>query len=461
MWRPAFVLLVSLMTTAAAAPAGEQWIGEPTIGDYIRRDFAAVMQAQQETVRSKTQFNAQIAEARAAFLATATNPAARAGVEQRFADLLFAKDLIYATTFIAEGFSDQSRLRSEGLHALTGGKLDNGIPEDGQRAFEAWVTGIRASLGATSDSQMLFLTDADAGRLQQALVANETLYKQYKVLRDQQELNGGISQNEMARRAEAIRVGKSVAAAKAADGSARLFKQDKRLLAVGDWRADLETFPLRQLLFQARAAGQQTLRCTYGPSLTSRGAEGFAEYTFWAGSAPANIDALMQTDAKGALQYLGRRALDTCPASDNAALAITQAAMAIHPLAALSDEQKQQRAQHERDSAKAARCDSLVSSRAAKLASLDPADAGARQTWENTYASMARQFGCDTPRPVAATQRVSPAQWRQQRKVQRCATLADRIASARDAARSVSNAGAIRLLQSVQDTYRRQGCGTD
>jgi hypothetical protein len=239
-----YVLIACLAITLAEAQA-DTWIGRPTIGDYIRRDIAEISKAQQEVVRSKTEFNAQIAKARKAFLATASDPKARAEAEKIFADFLFAKDLTYATMFLTEGFSEESRSRSAGLDFFTGGAIDNGIPEDGQAAFEDWVNGIRTSLGAKNSKQLLFLTDADVDKFRKALEANEPLYNKYKVLRDRQEINGGISQKEMLRRSEAARVAKSVEAAKAADGGARLHKEEVKPLDVGDWRVDLETLELR------------------------------------------------------------------------------------------------------------------------------------------------------------------------------------------------------------------------
>lgn len=449
-----YVLIACLAITMVEAQA-DIWIGRPTIGDYIRRDLTEVLKAQQEAVRSKAEFNARIAEARKAFFATASDTKAHAEAEKIFADFLFAKDLTYASLFITEGISEESRNASAGWDFFTGGAIDNGIPEDGQAAFEDWVNGIRTSLGAKNSKQLLFLTPADVDKFRKALEANEPLYNKYKVLRDRQEINGGISQKEMLRRSEAARVAKSVEAARAADGGARLHKDEVKPLDVGDWLVDLETPELRQMLFKAMEAGQQTLSCTYGPSMTSRGEEGYGTYTFWFKSPPSNINALMQADQKGALQFLGITGIDACPLSDKVALTVRQAAMAGHPLSKLTKEQKQERDQIEKQASKKEKCKSFEESLALELKSKDP-DKIKRQAWtKQFYANLAKKEGC-----IETVSSVGNSSTRQNPKARAfCKSYPKRIADARAGVGIIAGGGRReRMIQSLEDNYVKYQC---
>lgn len=129
------------------------------------------------------------------------------------------------------------------------------------------------------------------------------------------------------KRVEEARVDAAVAKARAADGGAGLSKHEIRGVEPFDWRYDLETPELRKLLSAAATQGQQVIACTYGPSKLASGGEGFATYAFWYRQPPPSIGTMMNIDRRGALQYLGSKALNECPISDRAALAIRQAAM--------------------------------------------------------------------------------------------------------------------------------------
>jgi hypothetical protein len=197
--------------------------------------------------------------------------------------------------------------------------VDGGIPEDGRAEFEAWVVGLRKSMGAVDDPR-LFQSAVSRERVFKALQENEGLYRKYKVLRDQQDRNGGVSQRQLAERARLDDARKDADAVRQADGSACLYKQEVVPLDVDVWRVMLETPPLRKALFAAADKGQQALRCTYGPTLNDRGEPVYGEYFFWY-RAPPNIAELVAMDTRGALRHLGRAGLATCPSSKNGALA--------------------------------------------------------------------------------------------------------------------------------------------
>lgn len=326
MWRKKCVLMACVWF-AGDVPAVQSWPDEPTVGDYVRNDVENVLKAVRDVARNTAEFNAMIAEARRELKATASNPESHAKAEQKFANLMFAKDLYYADQFMYEGFTEDARKAAQAAALLGGGSVDGGIPEDGQQAFEEWVVGLRKSMGAVGH-QRLFNTAGNQDRMVQAVKDNEPLYRKYKVLRDQQERNGGVSQRVMAERAKLQRARKSAEAARHADGSAGLAEQKIQALDVDAWRVDLETPPLRKALFAASGGGQQMLKCVYGPSLNSSGEEVFGHHFFWYRKAPSNLAALRSMDTKGALRYLGNQGLEKCPPSANSALALVQAAMA-------------------------------------------------------------------------------------------------------------------------------------
>ncbi len=316
-------LAIALVLASPTLCAQEVELRKATIGDVLRRDWAQIMQAQQETTRNKAEFNQQIAAARREFLESIKNPAKRAKAEAEFARLLYAKDVVYMSLYLSEGFSDSNVQKVRGLMLITGGELDNGIPAEGWNTFVDWVRGLRAYYGVTRDGQMLFLNPADAGskdKLMAALRSNDSLYDRYKAIRDRQEI-----QIESERR----KTEENIATAKAEDGGVRLHKQEAMPLA--PWM--LAEFPdgaFSKHLFQS-SANVQVLQCTYGPSLTSRGEEGYSQYHFWHGQAPADIGALLQEDRQQTLRFLGAEGVARCPASSNQAIARVQKAMAEHP----------------------------------------------------------------------------------------------------------------------------------
>jgi len=131
-------------------------------------------------------------------------------------------------------------------------------------------------------------------------------------------------------RLENERVDSVVEKARAADGGASLFKHEVRPLANADWRTDLETLQLRQMLFKARDEGQQVIQCTYGPSKNASGEEAFATYKFWYQNVPTTISEMLRIDTRGALQFLGANPQVECPISDQAALVARQTAMSLY-----------------------------------------------------------------------------------------------------------------------------------
>ncbi len=95
----------------------------------------------------------------------------------------------------------------------------------------------------------------------------------------------------------------------------------------------LAEFPeggFQRQLFQS-SANSRLLSCKYGPSLTSRGEEGYSTFHFWHERAPADIEDLLRQDQKRVLRWQGREAVPACPPSDVQALALQMKAVAGHP----------------------------------------------------------------------------------------------------------------------------------
>lgn len=311
--------MVRVLTVAAAcglaAPLAAQdvvWIGRPTIGDHLRHHLGQLIQAQQQAVRSKAQFGAELAAAREAFFATAQRPQERAAVEKRFSELLFGKDLLYLSGFIAEGTGTEARKRNQALHLLTGGEIDGGIAPPARRAFDAWVDGVRTSLGARNPNELLLVLDSS--KLLAAIEANTDRYVAYKALRDRFE----IDRFTTAKAARDSRVG---------PGSWRLHEASHGPLDVAaDMRMDLlgQTRPLRTRLSELARGGQAVLRCAYGPK--SGYADGTPQYEhvlFWHRQAPADIDELLAADtARGMARLRTRVAREQCPEHSGLAKAI-------------------------------------------------------------------------------------------------------------------------------------------
>lgn len=300
--------LTIALAVASAAHAQTVWIGRPTIGDVIRYQAGEALKAQQQAARSKAQFNAEIAKARADFFAAAGDEKARRVPEKRFADLLMAKDYMAMSLLVAEGTGTQARKRNDALHLITGGEIDGGIAPPARLAFNDWVNAVRKSLGARSPDDLLIVTNADS--LQKALDANTADYASYKALRDRFEIDRWTS-------------GKAVAKARTGDGKVALHHSDEGVFTATEdtmhWQLGRNQ-PLRALLHPLWKT-QPVLRCFYGPTGTDAfGRPSYDVYRFWRGKAPDSIDRILAADGDAALGRIRTRtALDKCPANGAAA----------------------------------------------------------------------------------------------------------------------------------------------
>ena len=176
------IVAIVLLVLVRDASADTVVIGTPgQIGAaLLGANVGGALGAGVELARSKAQFNAQIRGARHRFFAEYPNGKNFAQAEKDFAELLWAKDVYFMSMMLQTGSMPEM---SGKLDAVTGGTLDNGIPGG---AFPQWVSGIRASLGATS-SRVPLASLFDERKLLAALEANKDAYAQYKKGRDEAE----------------------------------------------------------------------------------------------------------------------------------------------------------------------------------------------------------------------------------------------------------------------------------
>jgi TPR repeat protein len=177
------IVAIVLLVLVRDASADTVVIGTPgQIGAALfGANVGSALGAGVDFARNKGQFNAQIGGARRRFFAEYPKGRDFAQAEKEFAELLWSKDVY----FMGFGLSDGNTQNMLGkLDAVTGGALDNGIPDEAKAAFGQWVSGIGASLGAKSRAPLANLSQSD---LLAALDANKDAYAQYKRDRDEAE----------------------------------------------------------------------------------------------------------------------------------------------------------------------------------------------------------------------------------------------------------------------------------
>ena len=275
--------------------------GEPTSGDYMRKNFENILFDTQQLAYAKGNFNAKISSARYKFFTTDMQSSEHKNAEIEFNSLLQGKDYIYLETCIKTGAEDGFK-RLTVAFAISGGALDNGIPKNAVPFFSTWVTAIRQDLGVQGD-QIYIITDPDV--VIKAINKNEKFYKRYKAERDKAEfLQWRISHPEK----------------NEIEGNLPLTKKEVKSLGEAHNAFPLgkvESLELRKILFDPNYK-HQVLSCTYGPYQTENGAT-FQTYTFWYKEPPENIDELMLMDLGNSLSFLGNKGFTNCPQTDGVA----------------------------------------------------------------------------------------------------------------------------------------------
>ena len=289
----AVACLASAVCTCAAAQ--EVWIGRTTIGDIIHRDAVEVIKSIQELQRasvSAKQFSTEIEQARREFFASVPDSAERARAEKRFAELLQQKDIHYL------GLSYMSSVGGSAvktLEIMSGTQIDGGIPQAAQAAFDAWASAVRKVVA-------LEITEA---RVAMAIVANQHLYEEYKILRDKAEMHAMNNLRARMQGYSAIRA--AIDDGLLPDGDRKLashkvvqFDPSRHLNrnALGN-KPNQRRFS--ELLAAATAAAPlQVLECAYGPmSATENGGSWtlvYSVYRLWYRVVPQGLEEMIASN---------------------------------------------------------------------------------------------------------------------------------------------------------------------
>lgn len=302
-WMPVLPLLLpaALVLTALLGPGAlrAQEIKQVTIGELMVHNAVAVVQAAQQAVGAKAEFNAEMDAARAQFFTTLDSPAKHKAAEVRLAGMLHDKDIFYMGYCVVGGVDD-AMARLGGIAILTGQQgrmIGDGIPKPAMPAFRRWINAVRTSLGARTDSELLVYGEAQLGA---ALEKNVATYAAYKSVRDAAEYHIWLSTHPGNLQTPG-----------------QIPLKDQNIYGV--YSTAILTFS-RDEAVKLRKLGiepaQQLLLCAFGPTYAGDGSERFSFQIFWYRSAPADIDRLLSIDAEDALRTLGKQGYEQCPATD-------------------------------------------------------------------------------------------------------------------------------------------------
>jgi hypothetical protein len=346
---------------------------------------------------AKQEFNERIALVRARYFESQSGTKEHASIEKEFASLLQEKDLTLAMPFITAGLSEQAQVPTQLFNLFSGGELDNGIPAAAKQAFEKWVVGIRGSLGAQSNNDMLAITDRSD--FERALNTNTDLYNEYRTQRDAAERSVFDAQKKHLKEVEIAKTNV------AADGGAPLQDKKVRVLASYDYRTGRTSADLDKAIMEMHRQEPSVLECTYGPGLSSTGNPVYYEFVYWYKETPANLAEVLQADTNRFLENLGNQARTDCPPSNLSALAERKALMQTHP-------------------------------------------------WYRSSAATSSKSTTTTPTSNTDKRTEQRLALEQERQKKNCAAHADRVERAK--AKATTSIGASRAYAHLQQTYRER-----
>jgi hypothetical protein len=291
-WR--WVLLWAAMTFACSAGAVDYWIGRPpTNGEIFRGQVQEVLMSAVKAKGEIGSFQAQLQERRRAYFTAKPDQREKAG--DSFAEYLFAKDWLYAQYWIIGGFTSQTAAQQQLMLMLNGNKeIDDGIPKLAKPKFNVWIRGMRASLGAGSDTQLLLLS-SDA--LEGALRANASLYSAYRLERDKGEYFRWKADQPDPQRSADLPLREGAAPRPPSD---YLLTKNSR-----------KTYKVE--IAKAQESGNSMLMCEYGPHANSEGEQVYRQYLFWHSSVPANIKMLIASGLGDSINLVLDHVIDKCP----------------------------------------------------------------------------------------------------------------------------------------------------
>lgn len=294
--------------------------GTPASNDSA---LGALLDSTQNAAATKQEFNTRIAQVRARYFESQPGTPEYASIERELASLLEEKDLTLAFPLITNGFSEQAQTKVELFSLLSGGEIDNGIPADAKQAFLKWVAGMRGTLGANGNNDMLAITDSNS--FQQALKANSSLYEEYRAQRDTAERS--VFEAEQKRLMEVETARTKVAA----DGGVPLKNKNVRVLASYDYGQGEMSAELDKAMMEMYRHDPLILECNYGPGLSATGHPMYYQFLYWHQPLPGNLAVVLQADTDLVFEKFGNQARTDCPLSDRAARAESTALMQTHP----------------------------------------------------------------------------------------------------------------------------------
>ena len=182
-------LLLAVAFFSIQAVQAQDFLEPPTIGEVVGSELSSAFQHAQEAAKHKAEFSVDLRRARSAYFEAyrkdPENKRRLDATEAEFSRLLYAKDFYFLTFFIAEGVTSETVKRTRSVEAMTGGLLDDGIPQHAWSAFTTWVFDVRLSLGVTDFDQIIIAPKAD--EIWAAINSSRESYLEYKVKRDEAE----------------------------------------------------------------------------------------------------------------------------------------------------------------------------------------------------------------------------------------------------------------------------------
>ena len=184
--RLATVVFAATTAVMVSSKAHPEWVTiEEYIGETIAQSVTDAVQRAADLAAAKADANAEYHKARLAFYAQLESGVLGSPEEQRFAVLLYQKDIYYLSLNASGGVRANAKI-IRAVDALSGGQaLDGGIDLYASDLFDIWVNDVRAKLGAKQNGELIMPTSQ--AQLMQAIAKLSDSYNRYRKARDRLE----------------------------------------------------------------------------------------------------------------------------------------------------------------------------------------------------------------------------------------------------------------------------------
>lgn len=299
------------------------------IGGFIAEQAPKLISAHQDLVRGRVAFDIRIEAARASYFNEKNGPAQKEKARKEFAELLYAKDLVYLSSLLAWGPNENSWNTIKAVYLLSGREPDGGIAPVALTEFNEWVRSVRRFAGAQRDGQFAIITDP--ATLQQALTAASPQYRAYLAKRDAYEIQKIINAKKK------VELLARVNAAKSADGTPSFYDHIISDLKTFDWflpgiNGDNKD-KIDRLMYEAKSNGQKIISCRYGPEINDKDEEVFSSFLYWYESAPAEMREIISLDITRKVSHYGEVGIVKCPSTYAQSKRLKQETLARYPAA--------------------------------------------------------------------------------------------------------------------------------